>query len=223
MKLTRILLVCGLAALASTAIPAARATTLTYWVAINTTSLLGNSDAPFSLDLQLGEGSGNVSNSVTLSNFAFNGGAAAGSSNYTLGYYSGSLAGTLTLNNSEGTSEFAEAFSSSVTSIGFDVTETENSEEVNSGTPVNEQFNVFLDDNDTSSGFAPSTAPDGSDAILEAPLFENATGASIKTYSTTSPDAGVITTAQVPEPSSIGMLAMAAGAVGFAVRRFRRA
>jgi hypothetical protein len=223
MKLTRILLACSLAALASSAIPAARATSLTYWVTINTASLLGNSDAPFSLDLQLAAGSDNVSNSVTLSNFSFTGGSAAGSSNYTLGSFSGSFGGTLSLDDSQGTSEFAEAFSTGVTSIQFKVSETENSEEVTSGTPANEQFNVYLDDNNTASGFVPSLAPDGSNALLESPLFENATLSSVQTFASTSPDAGVVTAASVPEPSSIGMLAMAAGAVGFAVRRFRRA
>jgi len=224
MKLTPILLACGVAALAFTATPAARATSLSYYVTINTTSLLGNSDAPFSLDLQLAQGSGNVTNSVTLSNFSISGGTFAGSSNYTDGSESGSLGSTLTLTNADLNNEFAEAFSTGVTSIAFKVTETENSEEVTSGTPVPDQFNVFLDDNNTSSGFVPSTAPDGSDAILESALFENATLSSVKTYSTTSPDAGVVTTTAVPEPSSIGMLAMAAvGTVGFAVRRFRRA
>jgi hypothetical protein len=224
MKLTRILLGCGLAAIASTAIPAAQATPLlSYYVTINTASLLGNADAPFSLDLQLVQGSGNVSNTVTLSNFSFTGGTAAGTPNYTDGSESGSLAGTLTLTNADANNEFAEAFSAGVTSIQFKVSETENSEEVTEDLATDDQFNVYLDDNNTSSGFVPTNATDGGDALLESPLFENATLSSVQTYSSQSPDAGVITTAAVPEPSSVGMLAMAAGAVGFAVRRFRRA
>jgi hypothetical protein len=223
MKLTRILLVSGLAALASTAIPAARATLLTYVVTINTASLLSNPDAPFSLDLQLAPSSDNVTNSVTLSNFRFTGGSASGTPNFDQGSFSGSFAGTLTLTNASGNSEFAEAFSTGVTSVQFMVSETENTEEVTSGTPIDDQFNVYLDDNNTPSGFVPSTAPDGSEALLESTLFENATLSSVKTFSSQSPDAGVVTTTAVPEPGSIGMLAMAAGVVGFAVRRFRRA
>jgi hypothetical protein len=224
MKLTRILPVCGLAALASMAVPAARATSLSYWVILNTTSLLSDSNAPFSLDLQLATGSGNVSNTVTLSNFTFNGGTPAGSANYTDGSESGSFASSVTLTNASANNEFAEQFSTGVSSIEFKVTETENTEEVTSGTPVDDQFNVYLDDNNANTGyFVPSLAPDGSDALLEAPLFENATISSVATYASQSPDAGVVTTAVVPEPSSVGMLAMAAGAVGFAFRRFRRA
>jgi hypothetical protein len=220
MKITRILLAAGAVALASAIAPAAHAVSLTYYVTLNTLSLGSDSNGPFSLDLQLATGSGNVTNSVTLSNFTFLGGSTSGTPNYTDGSESGSLAGTLTLTNADSNNEFAEQFSSGVTKIQFTVVETENSEEVSSGTPTNDQFNVYIDDQNSNTGYNIATgAPDGNNELLESQMFENATLSSVKTYNSTTPDSGVTVTTAVPEPASASLMVVALGAFGLIARR----
>jgi hypothetical protein len=204
--------------------PASRAANLIYTVTLYTSSLDSNPDAPFSLDLQLLTGSGNpttgagnVSNTVTLSNFTFLGGSASGTPNFTAGGESGSLAGGLTLTNSSGNNEFAEAFSSSVTSITFKVNETLNTEVVGSGLPTPDTFSVFIDDNNTADGFVPTTAPGGADALVISELVSGDTFSSVGFYdSTSSPDPGVVA---VPEPGSTGMLCLGGTILAIWVRR----
>src|SRR5271167_2625596 len=128
MKTTRIL--GASVALLTTALvlalaPSAKATTfpdLTYNVTLNLSSLAADNPAgsPFSLDLQLLQGSGNVPNTVTLSNFTFTGGTASGTPAFTVGGVTGSLASSVVLSSTVGGSidnEFDELFSSGVTSI----------------------------------------------------------------------------------------------------------
>jgi small ligand-binding sensory domain FIST len=207
--------------------PASRAANLDYNVTLHmTSSILNNTNAPFSLDLQLATGSGNVTNSVALSNFVFTGVTAAGTSNYTAGTPSGSFASTLTLtvNNSTPISEFAEAFSTNVGaitgSISFHVSQTTISETVGSGTAIPDQFNVFIDDNNTTDGFVPTTAPGGTDALLTSAISSGETVASVNTYSSSSPDDGVTTNVQaVPEPGSWAMLCI--GGLSLLAWRFK--
>jgi hypothetical protein len=182
MKTTRILSASG-AALLSTVLlvafaPSAQATTfpdLGYNVTLNLGSIESNGNGLFSLDFQLVTGSGNVANTVTLSNFSFVGGSPSGTPNYTGGSETGSMVpgGTIKLTNGTanfGDNEIAEAFSAGVTQISFHVDETPNSEVVGSGTAIPDQFNVFLDDN---TGYSiPTTDPSGGDSLVSSDLRE---------------------------------------------------
>jgi len=221
MKNTRILRAGGAALLAIALLqalsPASKAADLIYTVTLNTASLLGNADAPFSLDLDLVTGSGNVANMVTLSNFVFTGGVAASGPNFTQGGQSGSVASSVILTNSSPNNEFAIGFTTFPSQISFQVDETTNSEVVGSGTPIPDQFAVYLDDNNTTSGFVPTTDPSGANTLVSSTIFSGMTVGSVATYSSTTPDAGV--TAAVPEPGSAALLLF--GAVGLVARRKR--
>jgi hypothetical protein len=192
------------------------AANLTYTVTINTLSLVNNTDAPFSLDLQLATGSGNpvtgagnVSNTVTLSNFVFTGGSASGSPNFTQGGVSGSFATTLTLTNTAGNNEFAEAFSPGVTQISFNVTETLNTETVGTGTPTPDQFNVFIDDNNTADGFVPTTDPTGNDTLVSSSLVSGNTASSVQHNTITA----------IPEPGTTAILCIGGVLLAIVARR----
>jgi hypothetical protein len=192
------------------ALNSAKATTfpdLSYNVTLNLANLAGYSaDAPFSLDLQLAQGSGNVSNTVTLSNFVFTGGTSDGTPNFTTGGESGSLASSLVLTDTATDNEFAEAFSSGVTSISFHVDQTPNSEEVTQGTAVPEQFNVYIIGDDLN--YAPTTDPTGADTLLSSDLGTNAT---VNQFSIEA----------APEPGVTGLLLLG-GVVAAVFGRWRR-
>jgi hypothetical protein len=228
MKTTRILSASG-AALLSTAFlialaPAARAVTfpdLDYDVTLNVNSLNLNPNGPFSLDLQLVQGSGNVTNVVTLSNFQFVGGSPTGTPDFTSGNETGSLASSVILTNTAGDNEFAEALSSGVTQISFKVDETPNSEVVNSGTPVPDQFNIAVLDNNLNN--IPTTDLSGGNTLVSSALGSSATLATVNAYSSLSPDAGVTAIIAAPEPHSwaLGLLAACAMAGMLGMRRRR--
>jgi hypothetical protein len=229
MKTTRLLRASGAAlfiALLLGLAPASHAGDLIYYVTINTASLVGNGDQPFSLDFQLVTGSstgghGNVTNTITLSNFAFTGGTPTGTPNFTQGGQSGSFATSIVLTNSSLNNEFAEDFTIFPTQIQFRVDETTNSETVGSGTPIPDQFNVYLDDNNTASGFVPTTDPSGANTLVSSTINSGILLSSVQTYSSTSsPDPGV-SVSVVPEPGSAAMLLV--GAVGLVARRKRTA
>lgn len=225
MKPTRILSAAG-AALLSTAFlialaPAAQATPfpdLTYNVTLNLSSLNLDPNGPFSLDLQLITGSGNQTNTVTLSNFVFTGGTATGT-NFSTGNVSGSIGSSLVLTsnanpNTASDNEFDENFSSGVTQISFHVDQTPNSETVTSGTPIPEQFNVaILDDNLNN---VPTTDPSGGDTLVSSPLGETSTSATVNQYS--------LNLQATPEPSSVFLGLIGAGVMfGMLRKRFNRA
>jgi hypothetical protein len=207
-NITRPLLL--LALLSLLAVSQAKATNypdLTYNVTLNLANLAGYAaNAPFSLDLQLAQGSGNVTNTVTLSNFTFTGGTATGTPNFTTGGVSGSLASSLVLTNTSLDNEFAEAFSTGVTSISFSVDQTPNSEEVTSGTAIPDQFNVYLVDPNVN--YVPTTDPTGADTLVSSALGTNAT---VSQYAIVA----------APEPG-IGSLLLAGGALVGGLMRWRR-
>jgi hypothetical protein len=189
---------------------------LNYNVTINTAALVGNLDAPFALDLELNTGSGNVTNSVTLSNFTFTGGGYGPSGSiYSTGGVSGSFASTLTLTNSSANNIFAENFAPSVTSIHFSVSQTTNSEVVGSGTPIMDQFNAFIDDANTSDGFISTNAPGGADSLVSSTITSGETTNGVEFYSGTGEFAGVVA---VPEPGT-AIFGIALGALSVFRRR----
>lgn len=172
-KITHLAIVSALSLLALSQAKATTYPDLTYNVTLNLANLAGYTDGPFSLDLQLADGSGNVTNTVTLSNFVFTGGTASGTPNFDTGGVTGSLASSLVLTDSSLDNEFAEAFSSGVTSISFNVDQTPNSEEVMSGTAIPEQFNVYLVDPNVN--YVPTTDPTGADTLISSDLGTQAT------------------------------------------------
>jgi hypothetical protein len=215
---------CG-AALLSTAFvlafaPAARATeptfpNLTYSVTLNLGSVdLNPANGPLSLDLVLNTGSGNVTNTVTLSNFVFTGGTASGTPDYTNGLESGSLASSVVLTsntpNTASDNEFEEAISSGVTKITFNVSQTPNSELVTSGTPIPDQFNVALQDGNFNS--LATTDPTGNNNLLSSAISSSETASQVKLYT--------LSTAAVPEPSTYATLL--AGLIALGAMTLRR-
>jgi hypothetical protein len=197
---------------------------LTFFLTLNVASLVSDINGPFSLDLQLAPGSDNIVNTVTLTNFTFTGGSATGSPNFTAGGATGSLTSTVTLTNSSPIdNELAQAFSSGVTQIQFHVDQTVNPETGVNAVP--DQFNVFIDDNNSATGFfVPTTDPTGNDTLLSSTIIEGESLGDLNTYSSTSPDAGVTASVStVPEPTSAAML-LIVGAFGLCARwrTFRR-
>jgi len=199
------------------ALTSASQAAITYTVHMDVSSLVSNPNGPYSLDLQVATGSGNVLNSVTLSNFQLVGGSFTGST-FSGGGTSGSFSTTLTLDNSAANSYFAQEFTAGTTEISFDVLQTANSEFVGTGTPIPDQFNVFLDDGNTVDGYVPTTDPSSGDALLSSTFSAGETIGGIATYSSLSPDAGV-TVSVVPEPSAFALLGL--GSLGFFARRRR--
>lgn len=196
---------------------------LDYYVIINTTGLSLDSNGPFSLDLQVSPGSDLVTNSVTLSQFSFLGGAGpAGSPNYTAGGFSGSVANTLTLTNSNPVNnEYAIQFDAATTQVAFYVDQTQNSEiGVNA---IADQFNVFIDDSNSATGYTIATNDPTSNNTLVTSIFaEGEAQGAVDAYSSVSPDAGVSASiSAVPEPGSAALLLL--GVAGLAARRRRRA
>ena len=206
------------AALFSTALlalaPSAKATTfpdLTYNVTLNLSNLNTlNPNGPFSLDLQLVQGSGNVANTVTLSSFVFSGGATSGTAS-TFGGVTGNLGSSLVLSSTVGGSfdnEFYQAFTSGVTSISFHVDQTPNAEVVGTGTAIPDQFNVAVLDTNLNNILTTDPAgPTGNDTLVISDLGPNAT---VNQYAV----------AAVPEPSSIALSGIVAlGMLGLVLRR----
>lgn len=175
---------------------------LTYNITLSGFSAFEATNNPLSLDIQLLTGSGNVSNSVTLSSFVFTGGTSLGS-NFTSGSFTGSFSNILTLSSLIGAgnpdNEYAEAFSSGVSSISFQVSETANSETVNSGTITPDQFSVYL--YDSNGNVVPTTDPFGGNTLITESIDSTQTTNSVQQYSV----------AAVPEPAPVafGLLSIA--------------
>jgi hypothetical protein len=191
--------------------PAANATPfpdLTYNVTLNLGSLSGYANAPFGLDLQLATGSGNVTNTVTLSNFVFTGGTTTGT-DYNTGGVSGAITSSLVLTDSSLDNEFEEGLSAGVTQVTFHVDQTPNAEEVSSGTAYPEQFNVAILDNNLN--YLPTSQPSGQDLMVESDLGPSAT---VNQY----------TLLATPEPSSTVLsFVVVLGMLGLVLRRRHQA
>jgi len=194
--------------------PSATAATvpdLTYNITLDLSQLAADnpSGSPFSLDLQLLQGSGNVANTVTLSNFTFTGGTATGSAS-TFGGVTGSLATSVVLSSTVGgaiDNEFYQLFSSGVTSISFHVDQTPNGEVVGSGTAIPDQFNVAI--LDTNLNNVATTDPSLGNALVSSALAPETT---VNQYSLVA----------TPEPSSWALSSVAtAGLLGLVLVRRR--
>ncbi len=191
----------------------------TYTVTLNLSSLETNSNGPFSLDLQLVTGSGNVTNTVQISNFAITGGTTVGAADYTNGGETGMIGtgGSVTLTNTASDNEIAEEFSAGTTQISFTVNQTPNNEIVSSGSAIPDQFNIAV--LDTNQSNIPTTDPSGGNTLVSSDLGEDAT---LETYSSLSPDGGVTVIVATPEPSSTALSMIAAvGLIGLVLLRRR--
>jgi hypothetical protein len=192
---------------------------INYNVTLNLSALASDANAPFSLDFQLESGSGNATNTVTLSNFVFTGGSATGSPDYTSGNESGSLSSTLTLTTSTNPTaptdnEFAQAITAGVTQVSFSVSQTRNPEVVTTGTPIPDQFNVAVLDSNFSN--VPTTDPSGAASdtytLVSSAITVSETPAQVDQY----------TLAAVPEPSTYVMLLGGLLALGASLRLLPR-
>jgi hypothetical protein len=195
-----------------------RAETLSFHVAVDTSSLVSSLNGPFSLDFQL-NGLGPLTNAVTLGNFNFTGGAPSGSPSLN-GNAAGDLSSTVSLNDvGSAFNEFFEGFAAGTTEIQFDESITEN---VNAGTP--DEFAMAILDGNVLN--IPTTSPDGADSLMELTVTQsNLAISNIQTFTSTDPDAGVtVTVTATPEPGTLGMF-LSAGllAAGWiSLRRSRR-
>ena len=191
---------------------------LSFHLDLNTTSLVANPSAPFSLDLQFSQGNG-LSNTLTLSNFVFTGGAPTGAAT-TLGGASGDLGSGVLLRDTSPLNDLYQGFSGTTLGISFDVSSTLNP---SAGTP--NLFTVSILGADllpilTTSPGAGTTAE--TDYLVGVPIDDSSTFASVRTYTSNVPGSttpgGTVAASPlaVPEPSSLGLmlLALSLGAAG---------
>lgn len=196
---------------------------LSFHVDVNTAPLLGlvGAPAPFSLDYQLvdGAGTGDGNNSVTLSNFVFNGGTFSGTATRTGGAI-GSLASTITLTDSSFASELFQGFTPGM-SLGFDVSMSTN---VEAGlTPDSFSFGIL----DNLLFQLPTTDPLGVSLLS---VDFNSTSlplGSVRTYASTSPAGVTVTvtpiTPGIPEPATaLFGIALCGVCLGRGRRRLRK-
>ena len=189
-----------------------------YHVAIDTSALVSNTaSGPFYLDFNLTDGGTLSNNTVTLSNFAFTGGAAAGTATIS-GGATGSLSSTITLDDSVFFGDIYQGFTQSTSGISFDVATTANPDGINTNDPTDQFSFTILD-----SGLNTITTSNTDGVLFTQPIdyalhdygsFENSRPAS-----GTGSYAGVSVTA-VPEPSRA--LLLVGGLAGLVLRRRRR-
>ncbi len=223
MKITHIHHLAGLAILSVSTLPAfvsqGHAADLDYTVTLNVASLIGNPNAPFSLDFVLGSGAQNpnADNTVKVSNFVFSNGS-VGAVSYSNGGESGSMSSTVTLTTTSEDNELAQQFSSSVTLIRFNVDETNTTDN-----PFPDQFDVSILDSGLNN--IPTTDPSGGNTLVLENISTSQTLASVSTYrSTAGGEAPGVTATAVPEPGSAVSLLLGLGGVGLCARlkAFRR-
>ena len=181
----------------------------TYAVTIDVSSLTTDANGPYSLDLQLVQGSDNVNNSVNIYNLSAVGGSFTSTPVFTTGGASGSVAGGVVLTNSASDNEVAYQFSSTTTQITFSVTESNNQELVGGGTPTPDQFNIAILDNTAINPIA-TTDPSGNDALVSHAMEGTQGISQLELFSSTGVDGNGGVTA-IPEPGSTTMAAIGAG------------
>ena len=207
---------------------AGHAANLVYWVDVSTASLVGNANAPFGLDLSLIKGVGDVSNTVTLSNFTFTNSSGTvlsptGTLVYNTGTESGSMASSVILTSgatsgSGSINEYAEQLPAGTANVWFKVTSTNNAETVGTGAATPDQFNVMLDDNTTNP--IATTASDGV-SLASDPIVASAFLSQVQTFSSVAPEGGATASiSATPEPGHSALLLI--GALGLIARRRRK-
>ena len=205
------LLALGLAAFAA---PAVKAATFSFHIDLDVSALLSaSSGAPFDLDFQLNRGDTTIGNTVTISNFTFDNGAASGSATVT-GGVTGDMNSSIVLNDSASAfNEIYQDFSGTTTGIHFDVVTSQSS----TGTTA-DAFSVQL--YDTNGNVVATNAGDGASLVLLPIAFSGSSNslADVGTFSSISP-AGVSASA-IPEPSTTAALLGGAALMLAAYRRY---
>jgi hypothetical protein len=178
------------------------ASTIQYYVDINTASLIGNPSGPFSLDFQLndGSGAGDANNTATINNFTFGTGSASGTPSLA-GGAAGNLSGAVTLIDTTPFNEFYQAFNAG-NDLTFDVTLTLNSD----AGPTPDSFSVAILDNNLYN--LPTTGI--GDTFLMVNLGPTP---SVTTGFSTSPGV-TVSVAAVPEPGSLAWISLGLMAFG---------
>lgn len=207
-KLLRALVV--FAALALTAVANAQ---LTYRIAVNTSSLVGNPAGPFSLDFQLNDGSavGDGNNWATLNHFQFGGGSAVGGAT-TFGGATGNLTSGISLADTDWS--FNELYQGFLPGswLTFDLTLSTHVDL--GGTPDSFSF-AILDGNLMN---LPTLAP-GTDALIQIDI--DGASPAVATYASLDGLISVSAT-PVPEASTYGLCGLGLLALVALKRRFRR-
>lgn len=205
------MLTCAVALLAASSSQAVE-----YQVTVNTTSLIGNANAPFYVDFQLNSGGGPFSNTAVVNNFNFGGGSpsSVGSAMVYAGNPTGDLSTGFTLTDVPGTTstsafnEISQQFNPGST-LSFDVTLTDNG-----GANVPDEFEFAIDDSSTYQ--IPTTSLDGiSLAVIDInPAFHNP-AISTAVYSPTDPQytGMTVSVVAVPEPSSLSFFGLGFGII----------
>jgi hypothetical protein len=186
----------------------------TFTVSLDTTSLIGNGNGPFSLDFQLSDGSGtnDGNNTATLSNFSFDSGSASGTAT-TTGGASGSLMSGITLIDNGFFNDLFQSFTPGNV-LTFDVALTDNADVG----PTPDEFAFAILDNTLSE--IPTTGAAG--AFLIADL--NPQGITLQTFAGVSPYASIGAPGiafSVPEPGLLPMLGAGLSAGVLRLFRFR--
>ncbi len=219
MRKLRVLLLAALVILAlASSLPAARADYI-FNVSVDTSNLSRdmNLTGPFGLDFQILQGDGSVVNTATIGNIVLGGGTAVGSPSLTNS--SGSLASTISLNDSSFFSDFNQQFRPGTT-LSFQVDLTTN---VGTTTPDEFSFSILQNYGTSKVGEIPTTDPSGANTLITGTI--NASTPSIVAYAgsdgTPTPPLVAPATA-VPEPdtlvlSLLALGSLAAGAAGNAV------
>jgi hypothetical protein len=176
-----------------------------FHVTVNTSSLIGSSSAPFSLDFQFNNGTVLNNNSAVVNNFSYSGGAATGSPTL-LGGATGNISSSVVFNNSSAFQELFQTFTPG-TSLGFDVNL---STFLDGATPDAFVFAIL----DKNLANIPTTGL--GDALLLVNI--NSANPPKQTFSGTGAFANV-TVAATPEIGSCALLLVALPVVGFAVKK----